>query len=142
MKPHLITALLLVSASLIAQGDIKNVGTNVSEDPSVRIQAYRGGPNVSCMIFPDRENAFKQQDVNQVQISVRTETKGGGFLITSQMYSRDDKEFPPLTVEFSNESPKGSITVMIAYYNNIRTWSDAGQDLATLCSGRDLPFSF
>jgi hypothetical protein len=133
--------LLLLLGFVSGQEQIDRVGTNVSLDPDVRIQAVRGNSVIQCSLHPELARPFAE-GVKQVEIKVRARTLGGGFMTTSRFYSSDDPKHPPLEIAFSDNSPAGDITVKVIYYDGFRLWAGVEQDLAKLCEGRDLPLTF
>ncbi|MCB1207133.1 MAG: hypothetical protein KDN18_22970 [Verrucomicrobiae bacterium] len=140
MKSILLAALLLLGV-VSGQEQIVRVGTNVSLDPDVRIQAVRGNSVIQCSLHPELARPFSE-GVKKVEIKVQARTLGGGFMTTSRFYSSDDSKHPPLEITFSDNSPAGDITVKIIYYDGFRLWNGEEQDLAKLCEGRDLPLKF
>jgi len=132
---------LLASVFSCAE-EIHHVGTNVSTDPAVRIQAIKHGDQpYRCSIYPEIAKAFEDSNVEQIEIVVSHQMPDAGYMSTTRSYSKSDAKLEMICIEFTAAS-MGRISVEVRYSNNWRMWFGTKQNLGELCKNRDLPFLF
>ena len=141
MKIPLQLFCLLASVFSYAE-EIHHVGTNVSTDPAVRIQAIKhGNQPYRCSIYPEIAKAFEDSSIEQIELIVTHGLPDAGYMSTSRSYSRSDTKPEMIFIEFTAAS-MGNIFVEVRYANGRRMWIGTKQNLGELCKDRDLPFLF
>lgn len=115
------------------------IGTNVSTDPAVQVEAYRGKPQspmVSCRVRPVMEKLFADKNVRSAEITVALNSKNGAHLSSTLHVNRDDSDLTPLNVNFSSAGDS-RVTLTIAYIKSTGM-TKASMDLIKLCQGKKL----
>lgn len=138
----LFSLICLFGTALSGAEEVHHVGTNVSTDPVIRVQAIKYGDQpYRCTIYPDMAFAFKDEDIEQIEIVVSFQTADSGYMSTSRSFSRQMEKLEMILVEFTETSME-KIFVEVRYSNIRRMWGGTKQNLGELCKGRDLPFVF
>lgn len=114
------------------------VGTNVSTNPSVRVQAHRGKPKspyISFQVYPVMEKLFAKKQEKSAEITVSLD--GNGAHLSSTLHvTRKDAVLKPLNFLFSPaKGMKGTLTIKLL--DDLRATGES-MDLTTLCKGKEL----
>ena len=114
-------------------------GKNISTDPGVRVQAYRGKPQspfVNCRVHPVREKLFADEHVRAVEIRVSQDNKSGAHLSSTLTVTKADAGTRPLSFYFSTIGDS-KVTLTVTYIRNTGVTNKA-MDLISLCEGKEL----